>query len=170
MAEHHGNPCFVQQTCSLLLQSAPQEQAALAEFMEKKSFGCCVARPFAHSECLRAMGDAPAAMRDSSRCRTEEKRQGKCEREMRKTDRQRKECDIPVTLSFFSIFPYFCLCDSSFSCRLGFGGPDVCLICMPGETGSEVTASICQSCTDVQRRDVSEPRQKHHQSLLTNMF
>lgn len=123
------------------------------------------AGPFAHSECLPAMGDAPAAMRDSSHCRTEEKRQGKCEREIdRRGQRKERARDIPVTLSFFSIFPYFCLCDSSFSCGLGFGGPAICLICMLGEAGSEVIAqlSVKATQTPIETRCHSEARRNIH--------
>lgn len=72
---------------------------------EKKSFGCCVAQALCSFQCLRAMGDAPAAMRDSSRCRTEEKRQGKCERDMRKTDTGREKRERLISLSPCLSFP-----------------------------------------------------------------
>lgn len=72
----------------------------------EKAIWLLCAGPFAHSECLPAMGDAPAAMRDSSRCRTEEKRQGKCEREIDRHG-QRKERERAKSLSPCLSFPSF---------------------------------------------------------------
>lgn len=88
-------------SCSRHLRNRQHQQSS----WRKSHLAAVWPRPFAHSECLRAMGDAPAAMRDSSHCRTEEKRQGKCEREMRQTDTGREKREGVISLSPCLSFP-----------------------------------------------------------------